>query len=88
MTSTGSLLIPQPPNHPNEPGKWTRLEGVDGVALWRRDRSDPVPVTLFYVIAPPRQAEVLYDEARARTLFTRLAQTVSNPVAAATSQRR
>lgn len=65
--------ILQSPHHPNESGKWTRLEADAGVALWRRDRSDPVPVTLFYVLAPPRQAEILYDEAKARGLFATLA---------------
>lgn len=64
--------IPQSPNHPNEPGKWTRLESGEAVALWRRDRSDPMPVTLFYVLAPPRQAEILYDETKARALFASL----------------
>lgn len=56
-------------DHPNEPGKWTRLEAVGSAALWRRDRSDPFPVTQFYLLAPPRQTEVLYDEARARAQF-------------------
>jgi len=59
-------------DHPNEPGKWTQLEGGDSAALWRRDRMDPVPVSLFYVLAPPRQAEVFYDEALARVQFSRL----------------
>lgn len=71
--------IPQPPHHPNEPGKWTRLEADAGVALWRRDRSDPVPVTLFYVLAPPGQAEILYDEARARALFATLIAPPASP---------
>jgi hypothetical protein len=60
-------------DHPNEPGKWTRLEIADGVALWKRERTDPVPLTLFYVLAPPRQAQVLYDEAQARAQLSLLA---------------
>lgn len=59
-------------DHPNEPGKWTRLETVTGAALWRRDRSDPFPVVQFYLLAPPRQTEVLYDEAVARSRFETL----------------
>lgn len=47
-----------------------RLEGGGGRALWRRERTDPVPVTLFYVVRPPRQTEVVYDEAKARALFS------------------
>lgn len=56
-------------DHPNEPGKWTRLEAAEGVALWRRERSDPFPVIQFYLVAPPRQTDVLYDETLARTRF-------------------
>lgn len=59
-------------DHPNEPGKWTRLETATNVALWRRDRSDPFPVVQFYLLAPPRQTEVLYDEAVARSRFESL----------------
>ena len=55
----------RPIAHPNEPGKWTLLERQGAIALWRRERSDPFPVTQFYLLAPPRQAEVLYDEALA-----------------------
>jgi len=56
--------------HPNEPGKWTRLDTTEDAALWQRDRSDPFPVTMFYVVAPPRQTEVLYDELGARARFS------------------
>ncbi|QTC92833.1 hypothetical protein [Brevundimonas goettingensis] len=59
-------------DHPNEPGKWTRLDAAEGRALWRRDRSDPFPVTQFYLLAPPRQSEVFYDEALARQQFAAL----------------
>lgn len=65
-------------DHPNEPGKWTLLDRVDTAALWRRDRVDPVPVSLFYVLAPPRQAEVLYDEARARAQLAALSSRDAN----------
>lgn len=68
-------------DHPNEPGKWTRLVAGDGRALWRRDRADPFPVVQFYLLAPPRQAEVLYDEAAARTRYDALASTAANPSA-------
>lgn len=61
-----------PIDHPNEAGKWTRLDRGSGCVLWRRERSDPFPVTQFYVVAPPRQTEIFYDEARARALFAAL----------------
>lgn len=61
------------PNHPHEDGAWTRLEGADGVALWQRDRTTPAPVTMYYVIAPPRQTEILYDPAKARERYESLA---------------
>ncbi len=56
-------------DHPNDPGKWTLLVSGDDKALWRRDRIDPVPVTLFYIIAPPQQPQILYDEHEARVMF-------------------
>jgi len=59
-------------DHPNETGKWTRLETLGGAALWKRERSDPFPVVQFYLLAPPRQTEVLYDEARARAQLAAL----------------
>ena len=59
----------RPIDHPNEPGKWTRLERQGEIVLWRRERSDPFPVTQFYLLAPPRQTQVLYDEALARDQF-------------------
>lgn len=61
------------PDHPNEPGKWSRLESADQLALWRRDRQDPFPVIQFYVLAPPRQTEVFYAEDLARSRFDALA---------------
>ena len=61
------------PTHPNEDGTWTRLEGVDRVALWQRDRTTFAPVTMYYVIAPPRQSEILYDEAKARERYEAIA---------------
>jgi len=64
--------MPKTSEHPNEPGKWTLLEQDGSLALWRRERSDPVPVTMFYVVAPPRQSEVAYVEAQARSLFDKL----------------
>lgn len=57
------------PSHPNEDGTWTRLEGVGGVALWQRERTTLAPVTMYYVIAPPRQTEILYDLAKARDRY-------------------
>lgn len=56
-------------DHPNEPGRWTLLAKTSETALWRRDRDDPFPVSLFYILSPPRQAEVVYDEIQARALF-------------------
>lgn len=58
--------------HPNEPGKWTRLEGSTSPVLWRRERSDPFPVTMFYVVAAGHQTEVIYGEAAARARFAEL----------------
>lgn len=59
----------KPPPHPNEPGHWTLLESRGGAGLWKRDRLDPLPVTMFYVLTPPAQAELYYDERRARDRF-------------------
>lgn len=61
------------PDHPNDAGTWTRLEGREAFALWRRERQTLAPVTMYYVIAPPRQSEILYDEAKARARFNELA---------------
>lgn len=61
------------PDHPNDAGAWTRLEGREGFALWRRERRELAPVSMYYVVAPPRQSEILYDEARARARFNELA---------------
>lgn len=60
------------PHHPNDPGTWARLEGREGFALWRRKHQALAPVTMYYVIAPPRQSEILYDEAKARARFNEL----------------
>lgn len=60
------------PHHPNDAGTWTRLEGQPGCALWRRERQTLAPVTMYYVVAPPRQSEILYDEAKARERFDEL----------------
>lgn len=69
------------PDHPNEPGRWTRLEAVEGVALWQRERSDPFPVVQFYLVAPPRQTEVLYDETLSRARFASLTSKDANEAA-------
>ncbi len=61
------------PDHPNDAGTWTRLEGREGFALWRRQRQAFAPVTMYYVVAPPRQTEILYDEHKARSRFNELA---------------
>lgn len=60
------------PEHPNDDGAWTRLEGQDGAALWRRERVTFAPVVMFYVVVPPRQSEILYDEAKARSRYAAL----------------
>lgn len=60
------------PDHPNDDGAWARLEGRDGFALWRRQRMTFAPITMFYVIAPPRQSEILYDEEKARARYDQL----------------
>lgn len=57
--------------HPNEPGIWTLLDHGDVIALWKRERVDPVPVTLFYIVRPPHQDEIIYSEERAREAFAR-----------------
>lgn len=59
-------------DHPNDPGRWTRLEAAGEAVLWRREVPFP-PVTQFYLVAPPRQHEIHYDEARARAAFERIA---------------
>ena len=61
------------PDHPNDTGTWKRLDGLEGFALWRRERQSSVPVTMYYVVAPPRQSEILYDETKARVRFDELA---------------
>jgi len=61
------------PDHPNDAGTWARLEGREAFALWRRERHALAPVTMYYVIAPPRQSEIFYDEAKARARFNKLA---------------
>lgn len=71
-----------PIEHPKEPGKWTRLDAQSAGSLWRRERADPFPVTQFYLLAPPRQAEIFYDEAAARARFEALALAPSPPAAA------
>ena len=68
-------------DHPNDPGKWTRLDTATGAALWRRDRSDPFPVVQFYLLAPPRQTEVFYDEVVARSRFETLSGKDANQAA-------
>ena len=60
------------PDHPNDDGAWTRLEGRDGFALWRRQRVTFAPVTMYYVVAPPRQNEIIYDEDKARARYDQL----------------
>jgi hypothetical protein len=59
-------------DHPNEPGAWTRIDATEGAVLWRRDRLDPVPLTMFYIVAPPRQMEVIYGESQAKARFAAL----------------
>lgn len=61
------------PPHPHDAGAWSRLEGCEGFALWRRERRLLAPVTMYYVVAPPRQSEILYDEAKARARYQELA---------------
>lgn len=60
--------MPKVIDHPNEPGKWVRLETAEGRTLWRRERSAPFPV----ILATAGQAEVLYNEAQARARFDAL----------------
>lgn len=48
------------------------MERSERASLWRRDRADPFPVTQFYLVAPPSQAELVYDEAKARERYARL----------------
>lgn len=68
-----------PIDHPNEPGKWTRLSTHSTSSLWRRERADPFPVTQFYLLAPPRQTEILYSEVEARARFGALTSVPSEP---------
>jgi len=64
----------RPLDHPNEPGRWTLVQARPDAAVWRRDRDDPFPVTMFYLLAPPAQPQVLYDESGALALFDAAAQ--------------
>ena len=73
--------MPRRLDHPNESGKWILLEQAGAASLWRRDRSDPFPVSLYYLIAPPRQAQVLYSEAAARAQFSVLSASDENQAA-------
>jgi hypothetical protein len=59
----------RPLDHPNDPGRWTLVRVVPGATLWRRDRNDPFPVTMFYLVMPPDQPRVVYDEAGALALL-------------------
>ena len=58
-------------DHPNDEGRWTRLEASSDAVLWQREVAFP-PVTKFYVVAPPRQHEIFHDEARAREHYLRV----------------
>jgi len=64
----------QKPVPPNEPGKWTLIQAAGSRTCWRRERSDPYPIVQFYVLAPPSQTEVFYNEDQARAHFDRLTQ--------------
>nr|WP_314434222.1 hypothetical protein [uncultured Brevundimonas sp.] len=80
------------PDHPNDDGSWARLEGREGFALWRRQRVTFAPITMFYVVAPPRQSEILYDEEKARARYEQLieqaeAADAARRAAAATSDK-
>lgn len=61
------------PGHPNEPGRWSLLDASGKVALWRRERSDPFPVTIYYILAPTAPTEALHSENAARDRFAALA---------------
>ncbi len=63
----------RPFDHPNDLGRWRVLETTLSATLWRRDRDDPFPVALFYLLSPPHQLQILYDEAEARARFETLA---------------
>ncbi|MEH6666055.1 MAG: hypothetical protein V7678_14480, partial [Brevundimonas sp.] len=62
-------VMARAPDHPNDPGRWTLVQTRSAAAVWRREREDPWPVTMFYLVAPPRQPQVLYDEASALALL-------------------
>lgn len=59
-------------DHPNDEGRWTRLELSERAALWKRERETFPPVIQYYLVAPPRQHEILYDEAKALAAFQRV----------------
>ena len=47
------------PDHPNDDGSWSRLEGREGFALWRRQRMTFAPITMFY---DEEKARARYDQ--------------------------
>lgn len=57
------------PDHPNDPGRWTLVQAGPTAAVWKRDRDDPFPVTMYYLVSPPQQPQVVYDEASALALL-------------------
>lgn len=67
----------KPHPHPNDPGRWNVLEQSDRATLWRRDRSDPFPLTMFYVVSPPLQPELIYVEQDALRRFSDLEQSTA-----------
>lgn len=69
-------------DHPNEPGKWTQLSTLSYASLWRRERADPIPVTQFYLLAPPRQTQIFYNEGEARGRFEALSSVGASPAQA------
>ena len=63
--------------HPNEPGKWTLIERRGERLLWRRERQDPMPQVVFYVMDLPRQTEIFYDEQAGRERLAQLSGAIS-----------
>lgn len=56
-------------DHPNDAGRWTCIEAGVTAALWKREHLSFPPLVQFYVVNPPLQHEILYEEEKARRVF-------------------
>lgn len=57
------------------------VERRGGRLLWRRERWDPMPQVVFYVMDLPRQTEIFFDEQAGRQRLAFLSGELSNVAA-------